>query len=180
MSELIKLLKEVEENNMIAPDKRIKFVEKCGQKLVETIRINDPHRDNCRDIECLACKSSMKYTNCRKMNVGYQIQCEDCKNDGKIRSYEGETWRNLYLRGKEHQKLYENENKATVLYKHALEDHKEDPHNVRYSMKITGTFKTPISRITNEGIRIKDRDPEQLLNSKSEFYGPSVKRRTFK
>ena len=103
------------------------------------------------------------------------MQCEDCKKDGKIRSYEGKTCRNLYLCGKEHQKLYENENKGCV-----LEDHKEDPHNVKYSMKITGTFKTPISRITNEGIRIKDRDPEQLLNSKCEFYGPSVKRRTFK
>ena len=45
--ELIGLLKETEEKHMVAPDKRIKFVEKCGQKQIDTIRISDPFRTNC-------------------------------------------------------------------------------------------------------------------------------------
>ena len=42
--ELIRLLKETEEKHMVAPDKRIKFVEKCGQKQIDTIRISNPFR----------------------------------------------------------------------------------------------------------------------------------------
>ena len=45
--ELIRLLKETEEKHMVAPDKRIKFVEKCGQKQIDTICISDPFRTNC-------------------------------------------------------------------------------------------------------------------------------------
>ena len=44
-------------------------------------------------------------------------------------------------------------------------------------MKITRSFKTPISRIIDEGIRINNRDKNTLLNSKSEHFGPSVKRK---
>ena len=31
----------------------------------------------------------------------------------------------------------------------------------------------------NEGIRIKNKDEKSLLNSKAEYYGPSVKRKSF-
>ena len=44
-------------------------------------------------------------------------------------------------------------------------------------MVITGTFQKPIERLIDEGIRIKNHRTETLLNSKSEFHGPSVLRR---
>ena len=47
-------------------------------------------------------------------------------------------------------------------------------------MKVVGTFKTPLQRIINEGVRIKARKPEDILNSKSEYHGPSVRRKTLK
>ena len=43
-------------------------------------------------------------------------------------------------------------------------------------MKMMKSFKKPITRIINEGIRIKNRDVKTLLNLKNEHYGPSVKR----
>ena len=65
-----------------------------------------------------------------------------------------------------------------MLYKHVVDDHEEEEDIVDFEMTLTNCFKNPISRIINEGIRIKNKDPKTLLNSKSEFYGPSVKRRS--
>ena len=79
VGELIRLLKETEQQHMIAEDKRIKFVEKYGQKLINTIRINDPFRENCKDRNCIACKDATEYTNCKKSNIGYTLKCEDCE-----------------------------------------------------------------------------------------------------
>ena len=44
-------------------------------------------------------------------------------------------------------------------------------------MILTGTFRKPTERIIDEGIRIKNHDKDTLFNSKSEYHGPSVKRR---
>ena len=43
-------------------------------------------------------------------------------------------------------------------------------------MNVLKRFKDPLSRQANEGIRIANRKPEELLNSKSEFHQPSVVR----
>ena len=83
----------------------------------------------------------------------------------------------MYIRGSEHQRLYKNKKKNSVMYKHALEEHSDAPDKVEFSMKLAGAFTSSLARIINEGIRIKEREPQQLLNSKSEFHGPSVKRR---
>ena len=63
------------------------------------------------------------------------------------------------------------------MLKHINNDHRNEKKDVEFDIKITKTFKTPMSRIIDEGIRIKNRDRTTLLNSKSEHYGPSVKRK---
>ena len=177
--ELINMLRQVEEKYKIDEDKRIKFVEKCGRKIINQIRVADPFRENCTEDECIACQNSSKFTNCRKMNIGYELQCKLCKERGKEKVYIGESSRNLFLRGKEHEKLYRKENKNSVIWKHVKSDHEEEKEKVKFEMKMTGCFSKPLQRITEEGIRIKNRKPEELLNSKNEFYGPSVKRKTY-
>ena len=64
------------------------------------------------------------------------------------------------------------------MWKHVVNEHKDEEDQVEFEMKLEGTFKTPLQRITNEGIRIKNIKPECLLNSTSEYYGTSVKRKT--
>ena len=177
--ELINMLRQVEEKYKIDEDKRIKFVEKCGRKIINQIRVADPFRENCTEDECIACQNSSKFTNCRKMNIGYELQCKLCKERGKEKVYIGESSRNLFLRGKEHEMLYRKENKNSVIWKHVKSDHEEEKEKVKFEMKMTGCFSKPLQRITEEGIRIKNRKPEELLNSKNEFYGPSVKRKTY-
>ena len=44
-------------------------------------------------------------------------------------------------------------------------------------MKITGRLKKAMIRQLDEAIRIQRRDPKTLLNSKKEFYGPTIQRR---
>ena len=162
------------------PDYGRRFKRREGKSAPPLVNkgLSDPFRANCNESKCLACKGSKSYTNCRKMNIGYTIECEECRKEGKTRAYEGESCRNLYLRGLEHKRLLETKSKSSVLYKHAIENHtNEDPNKVEFSMKVTGSFRNSLSRIIDEGIRIKERKPEELLNSKCEYYGPSVKRR---
>ena len=61
--------------------------------------------------------------------------------------------------------------------KHVNEYHVHEYESVDFQMKVRGTFKTPLSRIINEGIRIKNMPPKNLLNSKNEHFGPSVLRK---
>ena len=175
--ELINLLREIEERNKIDENNRVKFVEKSGTKLLNKISISDPFRENCKEVDCLACKNSKKkFTNCRKSNVGYTIICKTCKEEEKTSVYEGETARNMYNRSKEHVKLLENKNENSPLYKHIKQKHNEN-FSTKFEMKLAGCFKTPLQRITNEGVRIKNREDNQLMSSKKEFFGPSVKRK---
>ena len=175
--ELIRRMKHIEEQYQIASDKRILFVERPGPKLVDKISLTDPFRKNCKESECLACNNSSTFTHCRKFNVGYSLICKLCDSRGIFKSYEGETCRNIFLRGKEHLRSFKNNNQNSVMRKHVNEYHVHEYESVDFQMKVRGTFKTPLSRIINEGIRIKNMPPKNLLNSKNEHFGPSVLRK---
>ena len=127
----------------------------------------------------MACEIETEFTNCKKTNVGYTIQCKLCKSRGIDRVYEGETARSMHLRQKEHVQQFKNKQPNSVMHKHTMKDHEKEKEKVEFEMKLAGVFKTPLERIINEGVRIKQRKPEELLNSKMEFFGPSVKRKTF-
>ena len=65
------------------------------------------------------------------------------------------------------------------MLKHVTNDHKDEEESVSFKMKILGKFKDPLSRQIRESLEIKNREPASLLNSKSEFYGPCVKRKVY-
>ena len=176
-SELLKMLRNTEQKFMIDEDCRIKFVEKSGTKLINKISLADPFRNNCDDSECLACYNTPQYSHCRKANVGYSLVCNLCEMRGITRSYEGETCRNMYIRGKEHLRSFKGNHENSVIRKHVESEHTNEGHLVNFSMKIRGCFKTPLSRIINEGIRIKSLATNETLNSKKEHFGPSVVRK---
>ena len=79
------------------------------------------------------CRNSKTFTNCKAENIGYTIECKLCKERKVRRSYEGETARNGYIRGKEHLKGWKNKNKNSVLYRHAQTDHKKEKEMLRLS-----------------------------------------------
>ena len=105
--ELINLMKQTEKKHMISEKDRIKFVQKNGTKIVDFLKVNDPFQGNCSKFDCLACRGKddeviKKFTNCRKSNVGYSIQCKLCQSRGKCKQYFGESSRNLYCRERDH------------------------------------------------------------------------------
>ena len=103
----LKMLKETEEKHQIDERNRVKFIETSGRKYIDQLRINDPFEVKCDPKEkCLTCQSNAKVTNCKISNVGYSLFCKTCKERGKERSYEGETCRSTYLRGREHAREY--------------------------------------------------------------------------
>ena len=101
-SELVNTLKKIEEKHKISTDKRIKFIEKGGMKLIDAVRPSNQFRKNCQESQCIVCKDNEKFANCRKANVGYTIFCKNCKSKGITRVYEGESCRNLFQRQREH------------------------------------------------------------------------------
>ena len=172
---LLKMLKSTEDRHKINENCRIKFVEKSGVKYVDYLKNVNPFGENCKkEDDCLMCRNNQKFTNCKTENVGYTIKCKLCKERQIVKTYEGETARNGHIRGKEHLKGWQNKSKNSVLYRHIQTDHKDEVELVDYEMKITGKFKTSLSRQIDEGIRIKNRKPEELLNSKAEFFRPCV------
>ena len=179
-SELLKSMKETENQFKIDKESRIKFVEKAGIKNRDILRKSDPHKTNCSpDVECLACHRSTTISDCKKSNVGYSIICELCESRGVKMTYEGETSRNMFLRGSEHLRQLKNKSTNSVLFKHIVNDHPNEQNSAKFRMVKTGSFKKPLSRQINEGIRIKNAQEGTLMNSKKEFYGPSVHRIVF-
>ena len=172
------MLKNTENTHKIYKDSRIKFVEKCGKKNIDALKVSDPFRKNCPPVkDCLPCRGKEKYSHCQKSNVGYQLWCKLCEETGFEKTYEGESCRNAFLRGREHERQYKNNDKNSVILKHVKAEHKEELEKVVFDMKVTKSFHKPINRIINEGIRIKNRNRSTLLNSKNEHYGPRVKRK---
>ena len=116
---------------------------------------------------------------CKVMNIGYSVECMLCKSKNKDVYYHGESARNGYLRGREHQKELERKSKTSVLYKHVIAEHRDEQEEADFQMNIVGCFVQPLNRQVEESLRIRNANPKHLLNSKSEFYGPCIKRKVY-
>ena len=102
------MLKNTEEKHQIGSTSRIKFVETSGRKFIDHLKVNKQFEEKCSPEEhCIVCKNNKKTTNCKISNVGYSMICKLCKERGIDRTYEGETCRNTYIRGREHIQEYE-------------------------------------------------------------------------
>ena len=60
---------------------------------------------------------------CEKNGVGYRIVCLTCQMDGLSTIYEGETARNAFTRGMEHQDALRLEDEENALWKYCLVQH---------------------------------------------------------
>ena len=81
----------------------------------------------------------------------------------------------------------EGEDDKSFMWRHTLEVHGGVIGPLQglndYSMKVTGTFKDPLTRILDEAVRIKDLedDPKvNCLNSKGEYYQSQYIRTCYK
>ena len=82
-------------------------------------------------------------------------------------TYWGETSRNGYTRGKEHLEALDSKDTKNALWKHCMQYHLGNRTN--FKMKITNSFRDPLTRLVNEGVNIVAENQDILMNSKSEF-----------
>ena len=155
---------------------RIKIVETGGVKIKSKLQKNYPFLEEKCKGKCFPCESMKEgeESKCMKNNIGYSIPCITCEKRGIVRVYEGESSRNAKIRGEEHLRGLKNCKEGNPLFKHKQNYHPDE--TAEFKMEVKGKFKDPLTRLANEGVRIKNRKPEELLNSKSEFHQPSIVR----
>ena len=114
-----------------------------------------------------ACKEGRgKGGPCRKSNVLYEFTCQQCPA-----VYIGETARNLYSRGREHNSNYQKRQQESFMQKHQLEAH--NGMEADFSAKVLSSYKDSLSRQIAEGVHIRRCD-KQILNSKAEWHQPAL------
>ena len=94
----------------------MKVVEQTGRTVKKMLQKSDPFRDKeCKEKEkCMVCRNDEGTGQCRVTGVTYEIKCSMCDH-----VYVGETGRNAYSRGLEHQEgLNKKDEKVTPVAAH--------------------------------------------------------------
>ena len=157
-----------------------RIVEQAGTSLRSMLSKSSPKEDiHCHADDCYVCTSDRaKNLVCRKTTrggVGYEAQCKECAEEGRMSLYHGETSRTLYARAKEHLRPGTGcEDKPLI--KHTRKFHPgKDP---AFDVRAVEFFQDPLTRQINEGVRINNSKshPTLLMNSKSEYIQGAVPR----
>ena len=160
----------------------IRIVEKSGTKLVRMLQRNNPFRQKtCRDMQrCMVCKEG-KGGACRDSGVTYKINCLGGDTDELggmcVGFYQGETDRNMFSRGGEHQDDLDNRRESSVLWKHCVEKHQSIQQ--KFEMVLTDRSRNDATkRQILEAVRIQRANAEHIMNGRSEWNSNRVPRLT--
>jgi hypothetical protein len=145
----------------------VKVRERAGLSVRSDAKSEPLRSKGCQRINCLCC-SQGKPGNCERNSVGYRISCEGCLGDGRWAHYEGETSRNSFSRGIEHQEDLKSEKEDSPLWKHCLLEH-QGVKQV-FIMKPLKNFSSCLQRQVNEAVRITSSKATVIMNSKSEWH----------
>ena len=80
---------------------RVAVQERAGRANKSLARSEPLKRKKCGREDCFVCNTGKG--NCEKNSIGYEVRCETCHLDGRKSVYEGETGKNGYTRGAEHE-----------------------------------------------------------------------------
>ena len=111
---------------------------------------------------------------CSRRGAGYRITCLECPRDKMQVAYEGETARNAYSRGMEHEKDLKNKSEKSPLWKHCVLQH--GGRLACFKMDALRSFRYAMVRQVNEGARVRLTKADICMNSKSEFHQPGIVR----
>ena len=116
---------------------------RAGQPLRGDPKSEPFRRIGCRRESCLVC-SSGKPGQCERNSSGYRIICTPCLESGKKAIYKGETGRNCYSRGLEHQDNLKKELDGSPLWKHCSLEHGGE--KVHFTMKALRSYRSCLMR----------------------------------
>ena len=156
--------------------KRIKMVERGGRTVKDIVSKTNPWAgDGCERDDCLPCMGERgSGGNCQQENIVYRIHCQECELGHIKAEYTGESSRTMYLRGKEHLDGLVKKNEKNALWKHCAQVH--GGRQVKFTMKIVRSHKTPFTRQVQEGVEIDNSTANIIMNSKGEWNGSRIPR----
>ena len=172
-SVLVRELQAQERLNNQGRDWGIKFVERRGTTVDSILSKSYPWPTlYCEDPKCFPCSTADQSRpprwSCRTPGVAYRVTCLLCKETDNTSTYEGESGRNAYSRGKEHLRDLTNNSKESPLVNHQQKVHPGQPHKFR--MTILKTFRQALDRQIEEATRIEETGENPLqMNSRSEW-----------
>ena len=151
---------------------RFNVIETGGLTIKSQVQLSNPTATaGCDAADCIACSDGRgQGGNCRKSNINYEVECQLCP-DGAKSVYIGESSRNLYARGKEHEDSYRSNKPKSFMRRHQQRKHNGLPG--RYKARLTGSFMDCLSRQVSEGVEIR-RSSVEVLNSKTEWHQPPL------
>ena len=167
--ELARLLKEVADREADA-GVRFKIIETGGSTIQSVVQKSNPTETvGCTDRRCIVCKDGTP-GRCRQSNINYEIECQLCP-DGQRSKYLGESSRNMFTRGMEHESSYRNQNQKSFMLKHQRKKHNGVAGD--YTAKVVGSDRDCLTRQVREAVRIR-RCQVPVLNGKSEWHQPAL------
>ena len=150
--------------------------ERAGVSLGQDAKAEPLRKKSCGRQVCLCCAKG-KPGKCESNSIGYRIKCESCLGAGKFVHYEGETGRNAYSRGLEHQRDIKYKDEESPLWKHCLLEHNGIAQS--FIMQALRSFKSCLQRQVNEAVRITASKTDiVIMNSKNEFHQAPIVRVT--
>ena len=151
----------------------VKVVTRGGNKLTSNSKSNPLRKGECGRENCMVCTTG-GIGDCSRSGAGYRITCLECPKDKMQAAYEGETARNPYSRGMEHENDLKNKSEKSPLWKHCVLQH--GGRLVNFKMDALRAFKYAMVRQVNEGARVRLTKADMCMNSKSEFHQPGIVR----
>ena len=125
----------------------------------------------CEEGDCLPCRPGRgEGGDCRRCGVNYSIECQLCP-DGHKSLYHGETARNLYTRGIDHEQNYRTKQEKSFMLKHQDKEHQGSPGS--YTAKVNATAKDCLTRQVREAVHLR-RSSVPTLNGKTEWHQPAL------
>ena len=148
---------------------------RAGAKMGADAKSEPLRSKECGRPNCFCCGSGNP-GGCEKNGSAYKITCNGCGSNQIVAQYEGETGRNCFSRGLEHQNDLRTMKEDSPLWKHCVVEHNSNKQE--FSMKALGGFSSCLNRQTNEAVRILNSKAHTVMNSKSEFHQAPIVRVT--
>ena len=153
----------------------VRVFERGGNKIERLVRSDPLKNETCGREDCFPCVSGGG-GDCSRSCSAYRVDCQECLSQNIKAIYVGETGRNGYARGLEHEDGLEKQKDDNPLWKHCLIQH--GGRQVKFKMTCLQSFKTAFLRQVNEGVRIACCGADICLNSKMQFHQPAIVRTT--
>ena len=151
--ELARILREVAEGEAEA-GVWFKVMETGGTAMKSTLQIPNPTATlGCTDPGCVACRHGRGGGgDCKRSNITYELECQQCPDGGKSK-YIGESSRNLFTRGKEHESNLRKRSPKSFMLKHQQQMHQGAAGH--YTAQVTGSSRDCLTRQVMEAVKIR-------------------------